>query len=97
MEKYWMWLMYRRKILPDQRKKCMEYFGNPKNMFIASSEEIDKLTFLSAPAREELLRCRSEQELEKERRELETKEIQFFSIEHPESPQKLMLIDDPPH
>lgn len=97
MEDYWMWLMYRRKILPDQRKKCMEYFGDPKNMFIASSEEIDKLTFLSAPAREEILRSRTEQTLLKEKQELSEKGIHFISIDHPEYPQNLRMIANPPH
>jgi len=91
-----MWLMYRKKILPEQQKKCMEYFGTPKNMFIADTKEIEKLTFLSAPARAELLNCRNEEELIKEESELKSKGIRFISIEHADYPEKLRLIADAP-
>lgn len=97
MEAYWRWLMYRTKLLPRQRTKCIEYFITPKNMFTAPWKEIQDLTFLSAPARAELERIRTEEELSREERELREKGIRFYSIDNPKYPEKLRTIMDPPY
>lgn len=96
MEQYWRWLSYQKKILPPQAEKCMEYFQTPENMFIAPEREIRQLDFLSAPAREELLRTRTEKELLREEKELSEKGIRYLSREHPEYPRRLKEISCPP-
>lgn len=96
METYWRWFMYQTKILPWQRTKCMEYFKTPKNIFIASEEELNRLTFLSQAAREELRKSRTPDELTREEEELERKNIRFLSIDHREYPEALRSIKDPP-
>lgn len=53
--------MYQTKILPEQREKCLEYFGTPENMFIAPREKVEKAEFLSEPARAALLVSRTEE------------------------------------
>ena len=96
MEAYWRWFMYQTKILPEQRKKCLEYFETPENMFIAPQEKVEKAEFLSEAARAELLRSRTTEELCREEKELEKKGITFYSMEHPAYPARLKEISHPP-
>ena len=81
MEPYWRWFMYQTKILPEQREKCLEYFGTPENMFIAPREKVEKAEFLSEPARAALLVSRTEEELQREEKEMTEKGIVFYSRE----------------
>ena len=96
MEKYWRWLCFRNKITRSQQKKCMEYFKSPENMFIAASEEMEKLSFLSEEGKEELLRSRNEEELLREEKILEEKGISFYSCMNAQYPDNLRKIQDPP-
>lgn len=97
MENYWLWFMCRTKILPWQRTKCMEYFETPKNIFIASEEKVEKLPFLSVPAKKELLESRTAKELSREKESLEKADVRFLSIDHPDYPKSLRSIIDPPY
>ena len=96
MEEYWRWFMYQTKILPEQRVKCLEYFETPENMFIAPAAIVEKAEFLSEAAREELLRTRTAGELSREEKELQEKEIDFYSMEHPAYPARLREIPHAP-
>ena len=96
MEEYWRWFMYQTKILPEQRVKCLEYFETPENMFIAPAAKVEKAEFLSEAAREELLRTRTAGELSREEKELQEKEIDFYSMEHPAYPARLREIPHAP-
>ena len=69
MEPYWRWFMYQTKILPEQREKCLEYFGTPENMFIAPRE---KYVFIA------LLVSRTEEELQREEKEMTEKGMFLF-------------------
>ncbi|RGY01993.1 DNA-protecting protein DprA [Blautia sp. OF03-15BH] len=96
MEPYWRWFMYQTKILPEQREKCLEYFGTPENMFIAPREKVEKAEFLSEPARAALLVSRTEEELQREEKEMTEKGIVFYSREHEAYPARLKEIHHPP-
>ena len=78
MEPYWRWFMYQTKILPEQREKCLEYFGTPENMFIAPREKVEKAEFLSEPARAALLVSRTEEELQREEKEMTEKHMSIY-------------------
>ena len=88
--------MYQTKILPEQREKCLEYFGTPENMFIAPREKVEKAEFLSEPARAALLVSRTEEELQREEKEMTEKGIVFYSREHEAYPARLKEIHHPP-
>lgn len=96
METYWRWFMYQTKILPEQRIKCLEYFETPENMFIAPAAKVEKAEFLSEATRKEILRSRNAEELSREEKELEEKEITFYSMEHPSYPDRLREIHPAP-
>lgn len=57
---------------------------------------MEKAEFLSEAAREELLRTRTAGELSREEKELQEKEIDFYSMEHPAYPARLREIPHAP-
>ncbi len=96
MEQYWLWLCSHKKLYRQDYKKLIEYFQTPKEIFQASEQELRKFGQLKEEQIKELLESRYQWEEDREAEKLKEKGIRFISGEHPEFPERLKKVSDPP-
>ncbi|MGL5259519.1 MAG: DNA-processing protein DprA [Lachnospiraceae bacterium] len=93
MKKYYYWLHRIEGIGNQTISKLLNYFGTPQNVYEASEQELLKL--LSVKQRSYFYRSKQE-DIQKEYKELEQKEITLHYIGEKEYPNRLLTIPDPP-
>lgn len=96
MEEYWYWICGLEGIYRCTMERLITHFKNPMNLYNASSQEVENLTFLSVKQRQVLLKSRYCQTVYEEYHNRKNTGIEFISMEHPDYPWKLKEIPDPP-
>ena len=78
-------------------KALLERFGAPEDIFRLKREQLQEISSLRTKDIETLMASRNTDQIQKDWEELCKKEIHFTSLSHPDYPDKLKHIPDPPY
>jgi len=81
---------------PVQVRRGLETFGSPQALLESSRSNLERIEGLKKPALEALVCWREHVDLEKELEKIQAGEVQVLHWEHPEYPERLKEIYDPP-
>lgn len=95
-EEFWLWLCCQKELYRPQIACLLRKFQTPEEVFYAPEKEVRSTEGLGWAQAEAVLRSRREFEGEYSRNMLREKGIRFISLEHPEFPERLKKIADPP-
>lgn len=96
MEEYWLWLCSQKELYRRHIARLIQFFGTPREVFLASEKELRNSRCLNDMQAAALLRSRAGWDAEKSRHRLEERGISFISAEHEEFPARLLKIPDSP-
>lgn len=94
---YEFWLSDIRGIGCRKIKAMLEYFGTPEEIFKAQKEQLEQIASLRPRDIEALISSRQTDLLQRKWEELCSNRIRFVWLEHPDYPEKLKHIADPPY
>lgn len=78
-------------------RALLERFGTPENVFRLKREQLQEISSLRTKDIDALMAFRNYDQIRKKWEELSQKEIYFTSLSHPDYPDKLKHIPDPPY
>lgn len=93
---YWIWFATLDTLNPIQKKKLLDIYKNPENVFMVKKEELENLLFLKKSNIDELLTKRDLKLLKRYEEYIVQNNIQIINITDKEYPEKLKNIYDPP-
>lgn len=96
MEEYWLWLCSQKELYRTHIARLLQYFGTPREVFLAPEKEIRGCMCLGGTQTAALLKSREGWDEKKSRCRLEEKGIKFISAEHEKFPDRLKRIPDSP-
>jgi DNA processing protein len=93
---YWVWLSMLHKITPVERKRLLEHFSSPENIWFADEKEIASLPFIDSRIFAQLTDSSIKRKSESMIGEIESKAIGMVTILDNDYPSLLKEIYDPP-
>ncbi|NLL69980.1 MAG: DNA-protecting protein DprA [Epulopiscium sp.] len=96
-ENFWIWFTRIPGIGNRKQKKLLDVFGTPENVWKAEHQDLSQYSNLSPKDISAIIQSKDFSKIQKWIEELIQKNIQFYSIEHPQYPDLLKKIYDPPY
>lgn len=93
---YWIWFATLDTLNPIQKKKLLDIYKSPENVFMVKKVELENLLFLKKSNIDELLTKRDLKLLKRYEEYIGQNSIQIINITDKEYPEKLKNIYDPP-
>ena len=93
---YWIWFSLLDSLKPLQKKKLLDVFGNPKNIFKAQKSELENLKFIKESNINEIFQKRNILLIKRYEEYITKNNIRIITIMDKEYPDKLKNIYDPP-
>ena len=92
---YWLWLTTRKGVGQRGILRLLEYFGTPERVYFALREDLEPLSWLSAPAVRSLLN-KGMEESDAILGRCDQLGVQIMTIQDSDYPERLRQLDDPP-
>jgi DNA processing protein len=96
-EEYWYWICNMMEIDNGRKEKLIRFFGDMKELYFASSENLRRTGILTEKQTEYIINTRKTEKIEREYESLLKKGIRFVSRENPEYPEELRQLEGGPY
>lgn len=91
------WAMNIEKLNSNKLKALIKYYGNAKNLYFQSKNELEKSNLLLPREIAEIIKSKQDYDLEAKAKKLEELGISFITINDKEYPRRLININDAPY